>query len=142
MKQSSGFEAWREFTVHYAGGHRAVHNNVLFAQSEAIMQPTWDSTTEQFTRQYYEWLEDINIYKSENGVNGQGSITQSQITSRLQPSINNLKGPIQQHLMLRINNTTTCTEVHQIDNGLAMSSTAPTDYSGTDDEHGTGADRH
>eukprot|EP00971_Amphidinium_carterae_P021681 427765-Amphidinium_carterae.2 len=37
------------------------------------MQPSWDSTTKQFTRQHYKWLEDINRYESENGQ--KGSIT-------------------------------------------------------------------
>eukprot|EP00971_Amphidinium_carterae_P312644 6214004-Amphidinium_carterae.3 len=43
-----------------------------FSLLRTIMQPSWDSTTKHFTRQYYKWLEDINRYESENR---QGSIT-------------------------------------------------------------------
>eukprot|EP00971_Amphidinium_carterae_P346048 6487301-Amphidinium_carterae.2 len=70
------------------------------------MQPSWDSNTQQFTRQYYKLMEDVNRYEPENG---QGTISNHVKTATI---INNLKGPIQQHLMLRINNTTTFTEVH------------------------------
>eukprot|EP00971_Amphidinium_carterae_P027123 534751-Amphidinium_carterae.1 len=37
MRQSNGFEAWRQFTLQYAGGHRA--------QQCFTMQLSWDSTT-------------------------------------------------------------------------------------------------
>eukprot|EP00971_Amphidinium_carterae_P156895 3110278-Amphidinium_carterae.2 len=103
IRQSNGFEAWRQLTLHYAGGHQAQ----LFALLRTITSPSWDSTTRQFTRQYYKWLEDINRYESENG--------QGAITNHLQIAtiINHLKGPIGQHLMLRVNNTTTFAKVHQ-----------------------------
>eukprot|EP00971_Amphidinium_carterae_P011233 221102-Amphidinium_carterae.5 len=91
MRQSSGFEAWRQLTLHYAGGHRAQQVSLLCAS----MQPKWDPTTKQFTRQYHKWLEDINRYESENG---QGSVTDH---VKIAAIINHLKGPIAQHLMLR-----------------------------------------
>eukprot|EP00971_Amphidinium_carterae_P222845 4422362-Amphidinium_carterae.1 len=50
MKQSNGFEAWRQLTLHYASGHRAQQFFLL----RTIMQPSWDSkTTKQFTQKYY-----------------------------------------------------------------------------------------
>eukprot|EP00971_Amphidinium_carterae_P019415 382190-Amphidinium_carterae.1 len=61
--------------------------------------------TQQFTRQYYKWLEDINRYELENG---QGSITNH---VKIATITNHRKGPIA-HLTLRVNNTTTFTEVH------------------------------
>eukprot|EP00971_Amphidinium_carterae_P213472 4236453-Amphidinium_carterae.1 len=61
------------------------------------MQPNCDSTSKQFTRQYYMWLEDINRYESKNG---QRSITDHVKTATI---INRLKRPIAQHLMLRVN---------------------------------------
>eukprot|EP00971_Amphidinium_carterae_P120354 2384759-Amphidinium_carterae.2 len=44
----------------------------IMRQSSAFEARSWDSSTKQFTRQYYKWLEDIDRYESENG---QGSIT-------------------------------------------------------------------
>eukprot|EP00971_Amphidinium_carterae_P020674 407585-Amphidinium_carterae.1 len=40
----------------------------IFASS-TIMQPTWDTSTMQFTKQYHKWLEDIGRYGAENGIN-------------------------------------------------------------------------
>eukprot|EP00971_Amphidinium_carterae_P148640 2947027-Amphidinium_carterae.1 len=68
MRQSNGFESWRQLQLHFAGGHRAQQVSFL----RAIMQPSWNSDTRQFTKQYYKWLGDINRYESENG---QGTIT-------------------------------------------------------------------
>eukprot|EP00971_Amphidinium_carterae_P277289 5503222-Amphidinium_carterae.1 len=64
MRQSNGFEAWRQLTLHYAGGHRAQQFSLLCA----VMSPSWDSTKE-LTKHYYRWLEDINRYEAENGTN-------------------------------------------------------------------------
>eukprot|EP00971_Amphidinium_carterae_P310566 6171308-Amphidinium_carterae.1 len=52
--------------------------------------------------------------------NEQGTITNH---VKIATIINNLKGPIQKHLMLRINSTTTFTEVHH---RSAIFSIAPT----------------
>eukprot|EP00971_Amphidinium_carterae_P335316 6471117-Amphidinium_carterae.1 len=68
MRQSNGFETWRQLQLQFAGGHRAQQ----FLLLRTIMQPSWTSETRQFTRQYYKWLEDINRYEAENG---HGSIT-------------------------------------------------------------------
>eukprot|EP00971_Amphidinium_carterae_P351148 6491937-Amphidinium_carterae.1 len=62
MRQSNGFESWRQLQLHFAGGHRAQQ----FLLLRASMQPSWNSHTRQFTKQYYKWLEDINRYESEN----------------------------------------------------------------------------
>eukprot|EP00971_Amphidinium_carterae_P038610 758960-Amphidinium_carterae.2 len=71
------------------------------------MQPSWDSTTKQFTRQYSSgWKTCSNRYESENG---QGSITNHVKIA----TIINHHGPVAQHLTLQVNNTTTFTEVHQ-----------------------------
>eukprot|EP00971_Amphidinium_carterae_P064612 1280263-Amphidinium_carterae.2 len=122
MRQSSGFEAWQQLTLHYAGGHRAQQFSLL----RTIMQPSWDSTTKQFTKQYYKSLEGIRKYESENG---QGSITDQ---VKIAAIINHLKGPIAQHLMLRVNNTTTFTEVHQWISNFSNST-----YRVTEEENGT-----
>eukprot|EP00971_Amphidinium_carterae_P348926 6490746-Amphidinium_carterae.2 len=66
------------------------------------------------------------MYGSENG---QGTITNP---VKIATSINNLKGPIQQHLMLRINSTTTFTAVHQW-----ISTFFNSTYSDTNEEHRT-----
>eukprot|EP00971_Amphidinium_carterae_P064148 1269926-Amphidinium_carterae.1 len=63
MKQSNGFEAWRQLTLRYAGGHRAQQFSFLCT----IMQASWDLTTKQFTWQHYKWLETISRYESESG---------------------------------------------------------------------------
>eukprot|EP00971_Amphidinium_carterae_P190476 3780263-Amphidinium_carterae.1 len=72
-----------------------------------MQQSCWDSTTKQFTRQCYKWLEHIHRYESENG---QGAITDHVKIAKI---INHLKGPIGQHLMLRVNSMTTLAKVHQ-----------------------------
>eukprot|EP00971_Amphidinium_carterae_P143487 2842876-Amphidinium_carterae.2 len=85
------------------------------------MQPSWNSDT----RQFYKWLEDINRYESENG---QGTITDH---VKIATVVNNLKGPIAQNLMMRINQATTFDEVHQwISNSFSST------HTGTDDERG------
>eukprot|EP00971_Amphidinium_carterae_P131814 2610912-Amphidinium_carterae.2 len=81
MRHSNGFEAWRQLTLHYAGGHRAQQFSVL----RTIKSPSWDST-KQFKKQYYNWLEDVNRYEAENGV---GAITDH---VRLATIINHIKG--------------------------------------------------
>eukprot|EP00971_Amphidinium_carterae_P198158 3932714-Amphidinium_carterae.3 len=68
MRQSNGFESWRRLHLHVAGGHRAQRFSLL----RAIMQPSLNSDTRQFTKQYYKWLEDINRYEADNG---RGTIT-------------------------------------------------------------------
>eukprot|EP00971_Amphidinium_carterae_P049893 983395-Amphidinium_carterae.1 len=66
MRQGNGFESWRQLhlhnRLHFAGGHRAQQFSLL----RAIAQPTWDTSTKQFTKQYYKWLEDIGRYEAEN----------------------------------------------------------------------------
>eukprot|EP00971_Amphidinium_carterae_P012707 250389-Amphidinium_carterae.2 len=71
------------------------------------MQPSWNSDTQQFTKQYYKWLEDINRCESENG---RGSITDH---VKIATVVNNLKGNISENLMMRINQATTFDDVHQ-----------------------------
>eukprot|EP00971_Amphidinium_carterae_P338423 6475745-Amphidinium_carterae.1 len=107
MRQSSGFEEDTEL------------NNVtlLFSSHK-------NATTKQFTRQCYRWLEDISRYESENG---QGSITAH---VKIATIINHLTGPIAQHLMLRMNNATTFTEVHQWISNFFNST-----HTGTDDDN-------
>eukprot|EP00971_Amphidinium_carterae_P059714 1181397-Amphidinium_carterae.1 len=107
MRQSNGFEVWRQLTLQKAGGHRAQPISLL----RTIISPSWDSTTKQFTRQDYNyiWLEHVIRYESENG---QGTITDH---VKINTIITHLKGPIGQHLMLRVNNTTTFAEAK--DNG-------------------------
>eukprot|EP00971_Amphidinium_carterae_P132876 2631243-Amphidinium_carterae.2 len=82
MRQSNGFEAWRQLQLHVAGGHRAQQFSLL----RTIMQPSWDNNTKQFTKQYYKWLDNINKYESENV---QGTITNH---VKIATIINNLKG--------------------------------------------------
>eukprot|EP00971_Amphidinium_carterae_P173917 3447446-Amphidinium_carterae.1 len=120
MRQSSRFEACRQLTLHSAAGHRAQQFPLL----RTLMQPNWDSTTKQLTRTYYKWLEDINRYASENG---QGSIADHVSIATI---TNHLKRPIAQHLMQRVNNTTTCTEVRQLINNFFNNT-----YTGTDDDN-------
>eukprot|EP00971_Amphidinium_carterae_P016582 327434-Amphidinium_carterae.3 len=103
MRQSNGFESWRQLHLHFAGGHRAQKFSLL----RAITQRTWDTSTKQFMKQYYKWLEDIGRYESENGAN---TITEY---VKIAPIVNNLKGPMGQQLTLRINQATTFDEVHQ-----------------------------
>eukprot|EP00971_Amphidinium_carterae_P094156 1863565-Amphidinium_carterae.5 len=85
----------------YAGGHRAQQFSLL----RTIMSPQWNAD-KHFTnmKQYYRWLEDINRYESENEAIADHV--------KIATIINHLKGPINQHLMLRVTNTTTFDEVH------------------------------
>eukprot|EP00971_Amphidinium_carterae_P314517 6251724-Amphidinium_carterae.1 len=62
VRTASGFEAWRQLSLHYAGGHRAQQFSLL----RQITSPQWNAE-KHFTKQYYKWLEDINRYESENG---------------------------------------------------------------------------
>eukprot|EP00971_Amphidinium_carterae_P182809 3627725-Amphidinium_carterae.1 len=78
-----------------------------FPLLRTIMQPSWNSDTRQFTKQYYKWLEDINRYESENG---QGTINDH---VQIATVVNNLKGNIAQNLMMRINHATTFDEADQ-----------------------------
>eukprot|EP00971_Amphidinium_carterae_P079461 1572320-Amphidinium_carterae.2 len=103
MRQSNGFESWRQLHLHFVGCHRAQQFLIL----RTITQPTWDTSTKQFMKQYYKWLEDIGRYESENGAN---TITGP---VKIATIVNNLKGPMGQQLMLRINQATTFDEVHQ-----------------------------
>eukprot|EP00971_Amphidinium_carterae_P162089 3213058-Amphidinium_carterae.2 len=41
MRQSNGFESWRQLQLHFAGGDRAQHFTLL----RTIMQPSWNSAT-------------------------------------------------------------------------------------------------
>eukprot|EP00971_Amphidinium_carterae_P170933 3387563-Amphidinium_carterae.1 len=65
------------------------------------MSPQWNAD-KHFTKQYYRWLEDINRYESENGAIADHV--------KIATIIHHLKGPINQHLMLRVTNTTTFDE--------------------------------
>eukprot|EP00971_Amphidinium_carterae_P064479 1277265-Amphidinium_carterae.2 len=87
MRQSSGFEASGQLTLHDAGGHLAQQ----FSPLCAIMQPSWDSTTTQFTPQCYKWLEDVNRYESENG-QARGTSVQSPLIGL--PELNDNKSII------------------------------------------------
>eukprot|EP00971_Amphidinium_carterae_P059606 1178606-Amphidinium_carterae.1 len=102
----------------------------IFAQQfsllRAIMQPTWDTSTKQFTKQYYKWFEDIGRYEAENGAN---TITEH---VKIATIVNNLKGPMGQQLMLRINQQTTFDEVHQWISNYFNST-----YTGANDDKGT-----
>eukprot|EP00971_Amphidinium_carterae_P300908 5978892-Amphidinium_carterae.1 len=125
MRQSNGFESWRQLHLHFAGGHHAQQFSLL----RAITQPTWDTNTKQFTKQYYKWLEaleEIGRYEAENGAN---TITEH---AKIATIVNNLKGPMGQQLMLRINQTTTFDEVHQWTSNYFNSTCA-----GVDEEEGT-----
>eukprot|EP00971_Amphidinium_carterae_P351038 6491873-Amphidinium_carterae.1 len=51
-------ESWRQ--LHFAGGHQAQQFSLLCT----IMQPSWNIDTQQFTKQYYKWLQDINRYEA------------------------------------------------------------------------------
>eukprot|EP00971_Amphidinium_carterae_P056355 1112895-Amphidinium_carterae.1 len=55
MRQGNGFESRRQLHLHFAGGHHAQRFSLL----RTITQPTWHTSTKQFTKQYYKWLEDI-----------------------------------------------------------------------------------
>eukprot|EP00971_Amphidinium_carterae_P017403 343001-Amphidinium_carterae.3 len=46
MRQSNGFEFWRQLQLQFAGGHRAQQFSLL----PTIMQPSWTSDTRQFTK--------------------------------------------------------------------------------------------
>eukprot|EP00971_Amphidinium_carterae_P155390 3081731-Amphidinium_carterae.2 len=125
MRQSNGFESWRQLQLHFAGGHRAQQFSLL----RTIMRPSWNSNTRQFTKQYYKWLEDINRYESENG---QGTINDH---VKIATVVNNLKaresrGNIAQNVMMRINQATTFDEVHQWISNYFNSA-----YTGTDEDN-------
>eukprot|EP00971_Amphidinium_carterae_P240321 4771157-Amphidinium_carterae.1 len=62
------------------------------------MSPQWNAE-KHFTKQYNRWLEDINRYESENGAIADHV--------KIATIINHLKEPINQHLMLKVDNTTT-----------------------------------
>eukprot|EP00971_Amphidinium_carterae_P138485 2744145-Amphidinium_carterae.1 len=62
MRQGNGFESWRQVHLHFVGGHRAQQFSLL----RTITQPTWDTSTKQFTKQYYKWLEDIGRVQWDN----------------------------------------------------------------------------
>eukprot|EP00971_Amphidinium_carterae_P302765 6015951-Amphidinium_carterae.4 len=88
------------------------------------MQPSWNSDTRQFTKQYYKWLEDINRYEAENG---RGTITDH---VKIVTVVNNLKGNIAQKLMMRINQATKFDDVHQWISNYFNST-----YIGTDEDN-------
>eukprot|EP00971_Amphidinium_carterae_P274036 5438891-Amphidinium_carterae.1 len=67
----------------YTSQEATAHNK--FSLLRAITQPTWDTSTKQFTKQYYEWLEDTGRYESENGPN---TITEH---VKIATIVNNLK---------------------------------------------------
>eukprot|EP00971_Amphidinium_carterae_P058708 1160894-Amphidinium_carterae.1 len=48
MRQSNGFESWRQLQFNLAGGHRA--QQFLFLRE--IMQPSWTSDTRQFSEHH------------------------------------------------------------------------------------------
>eukprot|EP00971_Amphidinium_carterae_P286192 5682637-Amphidinium_carterae.3 len=67
------------------------------------MYPPWNADR-HFTKQYYGWLEDISRYEGENRAIANHA--------RIATIIDHLKGPMNQHLMLKVTNTTTLDEVH------------------------------
>eukprot|EP00971_Amphidinium_carterae_P066260 1312116-Amphidinium_carterae.1 len=88
MTQTNGFESWRQLHLHLAGGPRA--QQFLFLRT--ISQPTWDTSTKQFTKQHHKWLEDIGRYEAEIGVN---TIIEH---VKIATIVSNLKGPMGQQL--------------------------------------------
>eukprot|EP00971_Amphidinium_carterae_P287234 5702007-Amphidinium_carterae.2 len=67
------------------------------------MSQQWNDD-KNFTKQHYRLLKDINHYESENGAIA-GYV-------KIATIIDHLKGPINQHLMLKVTKTTTFDEVH------------------------------
>eukprot|EP00971_Amphidinium_carterae_P244545 4855670-Amphidinium_carterae.2 len=130
MRQSNGFESWRQLHLHFAGGRRAQQ----FSLPRAITQPTWDGSTKQFTKQYYIGLKTLELsrYEAENGARCQHNCTIIADHVKIATIVNNLKGQIGQQLMLRINQTTTFDEVHQWVSNYFNST-----YAGVEDEKGT-----
>eukprot|EP00971_Amphidinium_carterae_P086405 1709954-Amphidinium_carterae.1 len=120
-KQGSEPHSIMRRVMRQANGHRAQQFSLL----RAITQPTWDTSTKQFTKQYYKWLEDIGRYEAENGVN---AITDH---VKIATIVNNLKGPMGQQLMSRINQQTTFDEVHQWISNYFNST-----YTGVDEDKG------
>ena len=110
QRTNVGWETFRQLRHQYAAGARVQQYTLL--QGIVHPQPRWTETSQQ--QQFQRWLQDISAYE----------MTHPVIDDALKVStaINNLRGPMQQHLLLQARPHHTWKEARQmIDNFFANS---------------------
>ena len=114
QRSENGFEIWRQLRQRFSGGQRAQQLQLL----QRIMNPKW--TEPQQAQQFSQWLVDISRYELETATPIEESIM-------IATAINNLRGPVRQHLLLSVRPTTTWREVHNIAQNFFVSTWLPSE---------------
>ena len=114
QRSENGFEIWRQLRQRFSGGQRAQQLQLL----QRIMNPKW--TEQQQAQQFSQWLVDISRYELETATPIEESI-------KIATAINNLRGPVRQHLLLSVRPTTTWREVHNIAQNFFVSTWLPSE---------------
>ena len=114
QRSENGFEIWRQLRQRFSGGQRAQQLQLL----QRIMNPKW--TEPQQAQQFSQWLVDISRYELETATPIEESI-------KIATAINNLRGPVRQHLLLSVRPTTTWREVHNIAQNFFVSTWLPSE---------------
>ena len=110
QRTNVGWEMFRQLRHQYAAGARVQQYTLL--QGIVHPQPRWTETSQQ--QQFQKWIQDISAYEMIHPVIDDAL--------KVSTAINNLRGPIQQHLLLQVRPHHTWQEVRQmIDNFFANS---------------------
>ena len=110
QRTNIGWEMFRQLRHQYAAGARVQQYTLL--QGIVHPQPRWTETSQQ--QQFQKWIQDISAYEMIHPVIDDAL--------KVSTAINNLRGPIQQHLLLQVRPHHTWQEVRQmIDNFFANS---------------------
>ena len=93
---------YRRLRHQYAAGAREKQYTLL--QSIVHPQPRWTETSQQ--QQFQKWMQDVSAYEMTHPV--------IDAALKVRTAINNLQGPIQQHLLLQVRPHQTWPEVRQM----------------------------
>ena len=112
QRTNVGWEMLRQLRHQYAAGARVQQYTLL--QGIVHPQPRWTETSQQ--QQFQNWMQDVSSHETIHPVIDD--------TLKVSTAISNLRGPIQQHLLLQVRPHHTWLEVRQmIDNFFADSYT-------------------
>ena len=110
QRTNIGWEMFRQLRHQYVAGARVQQYTLL----QQIVQPQsrWTDTSQQQQQQFQKWIQNISAYEMTHPVIDDAL--------KVNTAINNLHGPIQQHLLLQVRPHHTWQEVRQmIDNFFA-----------------------
>ena len=109
QRTNIGWETYRQLRHQYAAGAHVQQYTLL--QNIVHPQPRWTETSQQ--QQFQKWIQDVSAYEMIHPVIDD--------PLKVSTAINNLRGPLQQHLLLQVRPHHTWPEVRQmIDNFFAI----------------------